>query len=73
MGTLMSCVLSPPPPMTFFWVVNIIVTKFVDFRLPSMAVVTNTLWPQLKGVSSRQKGVLYDLDTVYSPGRSRKK
>ena len=38
-----------------------------------MSVSTKTLRPQLKEMSSRQKGVMSDLDPVYSHGWRRKK
>ena len=56
-----------------FWVVNVSVTKFAAWRLPSVAVAAKTLLTQLKAVSSRQNGVLSNLGAVYSPGWSRKK
>ena len=44
-----------------------------DCRLVSSAVAANTLGTHINVASLRQKGVLYDLDPVYSPGRRRKK
>ena len=61
------------PLSPFFWFANVSVTKFVAWRSPSVAVVAKTLRLQLKAVSLRRNGVLYDLDAVYSPGHSRKK
>ena len=61
------------PLIPFFWVMKVSVTKLAAWRSPSVAVVAKTLWLQLKAVSLRRNGVLYDLDAVYSPGHSRKK
>ena len=69
----MLCVLSFTPLAPFLWVVNVSVTKFVSCMLPSMDVVTKTLWLKLKALSLSCKGVLSDLYTMYSPVRSRKK
>ena len=38
-----------------------------------MSVTAKTLRPQLNVISSIRKGVLYDLDPVYSPGQRRNK
>ena len=59
--------------MPFFWFINIIVNKFSVWRLPSVAVVEKTLWPQLKAVPLGLKCLLSYLDSMYLPGRSRKK
>ena len=55
-----------PPLRTFFWVVNISVTKFAAWRFPSVAVVAKELQLQMKALSSRRKAVLSDLDPMYS-------
>ena len=61
-------------PLTqFLCAVNVIVTKVAALRFASVAVATKILGPQLKLMSSRQKGVLSELGTVYSPGRRGKK
>ena len=56
-------------PMTpFFWDVNIRVANMAVCRLDSEALVAKTLWPQMKVPYSRQKGVIYELDSVYYHG-----
>ena len=62
-------IFSPLTP--FFCVVILIVTKVAAWRSAPVAVAANKLQPQLKVMSSRRKGVLSDLDPVYSPGRRR--
>ena len=56
------------PPTSLFCVVNVRVTNVADWRYTSVAVAANMLQPQLKEISSRQTGVLFDFDPVYSPG-----
>ena len=52
----------------FFWDVNIRVANMAVCRLDSEALVAKTLWPQMKVPYSRQKGVIYELDSVYYHG-----
>ena len=56
--------------IAFFLVVKVRVTKLEACRLPSVAVDSKTVPPQLKAVYSRWNGVLSGLDVMYSPGQS---
>ena len=58
---------------SFFCVANMSVMKVPVWRSSSMDLATKTLWTHLKAMSSRRKGVIYDLDTLYSPVKRRKK
>ena len=48
----------------FFWVVKVSVKNVVAWRLTYAVVATKTLWPQMNVTSSRQIGVMLDLDLV---------
>ena len=52
-------------PLTlFFCVVNVSVTNVAAWRSIYVNVAAKTLWPQLKAMSSRRKGVLFDLNLI---------
>ena len=53
------------PLYLFFWYMNVRFKKFASWRSDSVAVVEQL---QLKVMSPIQKGVISDLDPVYSPG-----
>ena len=57
----------------FFLVVNISMMKLAAWRLLSVAVVANTMRPQLKALSLRWNGLIYNLDARYSQGRRKKR
>ena len=52
------------PLNMFFWVVKVSVKNVVAWRLTYVVVATKTLWPKMNVTSSRQIGVMLDLDLV---------
>ena len=62
-------IFSPLKPL--FCVMNVSATKVSAWRSASVAVAAKILRPQLKAMSSRRKGVLSNLESVYSTRRRR--